>query len=82
MLVGLIPLLPFLLGISGDGRFVFAISAAATAVAFLGVGIARGLVLNQSLVRAGLETLGIGGVTAALSYAVGLALQSLGVPEQ
>jgi vacuolar iron transporter family protein len=80
VIVGLIPLLPFLLGIPSDGRFVFASSAAATGVAFLGVGIARGLVLHQSVFRAGLETLGIGGVTAALSYAVGLALQSLGAP--
>ncbi len=79
VLVGLIPLLPFLLGMSGNPQAVFATSAAATGVAFIGVGIARGLVLDQSLVRGGLETLAIGSVTAALSYAVGLALQSLGV---
>ncbi len=79
VLIGLIPLLPFLIGISDDGRTVFAISAAATAVAFLGVGIARGMVLNQSVVRTGIETLVIGGVTAGLSYAVGLALERLGV---
>ncbi len=71
--MGLIPLLPFLLGMSGNPHAVFATSAAATGVAFIGVGIARGLVLDQSLVRAGLETLSIGSVTAALSYAVGLA---------
>jgi VIT1/CCC1 family predicted Fe2+/Mn2+ transporter len=78
VVVGLTPLLPFLLGIGGSPGAIFGTSAAATGVAFLGVGIARGLVLDEPVVRAGFETLVIGGVTAALSYAVGVALQSVG----
>ena len=79
VLFGLVPLLPFLLGLGDSPRAIFAASTVATAVAFLCVGIARGLILDEPIVRAGLETLAIGGATAALAYAVGLALQGLGV---
>jgi len=79
VLVGLVPLLPFLLGIGDSPHTIFVTSAAATCAAFLCVGVARGVVLDEPVVRAGTETLAIGGVTAALAYAVGLALNGLGV---
>jgi VIT1/CCC1 family predicted Fe2+/Mn2+ transporter len=79
VLVGLVPLLPFLLRVSQNPQTIFITSAAATAVAFVFVGIARGAVLREALVRSGLETLAIGGAAAALAYLVGLGLQMLGV---
>ncbi len=77
--IGIIPLLPFFIGVQDRPHLIFAISAAATAVSFLLVGIARGVVLGESLLRSGLETLAIGGVTALLSYGVGVGMRSLGV---
>ncbi len=76
--MGLTPLLPFLLGIGGSPGAIFGTKRRGDRRGISGVGIARGLVLDQPVVRAGLETLVIGGVTAALSYAVGVALQSVG----
>jgi VIT1/CCC1 family predicted Fe2+/Mn2+ transporter len=79
VLVGMVPLLPFFLRVADDPQTIFATSAAATAVAFVFVGLARGAVLREPLVRSGLETLVIGGLAATLAYLVGLGLQMLGV---
>ncbi len=78
VLVGLIPLLPLILASGQDPQLLFVMSAAATGIAFLAVGVARGVVLSEPVLRSGLETLVIGGVTAVLSYFVGVALQSIG----
>jgi VIT1/CCC1 family predicted Fe2+/Mn2+ transporter len=43
----------------------------ATGLAFLTVGVAKGMVLEQPLVRSGLETLLTGGIAAVLAYLVG-----------
>ena len=70
LLVGLIPLIPFLIpGLSPDQRF--AASCVATGLAFLSVGIAKGAVLEHGLVRSGLETLLTGGIAALLAYLAG-----------
>jgi VIT1/CCC1 family predicted Fe2+/Mn2+ transporter len=70
LLVGLIPLIPFLIpGLSTDERFVA--SCVATGLAFLAVGIAKGAVLEHGLVRSGLETLLTGGIAALLAYVAG-----------
>jgi len=68
--VGLIPLLPLLLpGLALEQTFV--ISATVTALAFFGIGMAKGFFLNRSIWRGGLETLALGGVAATLAYLVG-----------
>ncbi len=72
VLVGLVPLLPFL---SGGVAQRFWASAAATAVAFLAVGVMKGVALGRSMLRSGLETLGIGGGAATLSYLIGAGLR-------
>ena len=70
LLVGLIPLIPFLIpGLTLDHTFVA--SALATAFAFFGVGLVKGLVLDRSPFRSGLETLLTGGAAAMLAYLVG-----------
>lgn len=76
MLAGLLPLLPYLLpGLPQS--LVFPLSATATAVAFLAVGILKGWVLRHPPWRSGLETLLVGGAAAALAYAVGILLRNL-----
>lgn len=70
LLVGLMPLLPFLLpGLSLDTTFLLSCSAAA--VAFFGIGLGRGLVVGRPPIRAGLETLIMGGGAAVLAYVAG-----------
>jgi vacuolar iron transporter family protein len=73
--VGLVPLIPFVIpDLSIDTRF-FA-SAVATAIAFFGVGAAKGAVLHRSALRSGLETLLTGGGAALLAYVVGAWLRA------
>jgi vacuolar iron transporter family protein len=79
VLVGSVPLLPFVLGLGRNPPAVFLTSALATSLAFLSVGISRGVVLGEPVLRSGLETLAIGATTAALAYGVGLGLNGLGV---
>jgi VIT1/CCC1 family predicted Fe2+/Mn2+ transporter len=75
VLVGAIPLLPFAVpGLSIDRAF--GASIAATSLAFLGIGIAKGWALEQSRLRAGLETLLTGGGAALLAYASGTLLRA------
>jgi vacuolar iron transporter family protein len=74
--VGLVPILPFLLPLSLAPNSLFVMSAVATGVAFFLVGLLKGRELEQPVLRSGFETLAIGGVAAALAYAVGVWLRS------
>ena len=70
LLVGLIPLVPFLVpGLEQNQQF--ASSSVATGLAFLTVGVAKGRTLEQPLFRSGLETLLTGGVAALIAYFMG-----------
>lgn len=74
--VGLLPLLPFLWpGIDADQRFL--LSIAVTAFAFLGIGIAKGRVLERPVVKSGIETLLVGGLAAALAYGMGHGIRQI-----
>lgn len=74
-LVGLIPLLPYLVS-ALDVSVLFPVSAAATAGAFFLIGLAKGYHLEQSMIRGGLETLAMGGAAATLAYFVGAVVGS------
>lgn len=74
--VGLVPLLPFFVPNLTPGQ-TFAFSAGMTAFAFLGIGMAKGLVLGRSPLRSGVETLFIGGTAALLAYMVGAWLRQV-----
>jgi len=76
LLVGLVPLAPFIVPGIAPGR-MFTVSALATALAFVAVGIGKGMVLRRPLARSGIETLLIGGGAAALAYLVGSWLRAL-----
>jgi VIT1/CCC1 family predicted Fe2+/Mn2+ transporter len=74
---GLVPLLPFLLPLALTPAGMFVLSCLATAGTFMLVGAFKGHVLGRPRVRAGAETLLVGGAAAALAYGVGLALGRL-----
>jgi vacuolar iron transporter family protein len=70
MVVGLIPLIPFIVpGLSGEQRFI--ISSIAIGIAFLGIGLAKGVVLNGRPLKSGIETLITGGGAAVLAFMLG-----------
>jgi VIT1/CCC1 family predicted Fe2+/Mn2+ transporter len=79
--IGIIPLVPFLLVyfsgslLSASNAFFY--SVLATASAFFLIGAIRGKVVQKSLIRAGFNTLIIGGAAATASFAVGNLLSTL-----
>ena len=80
-LIGLIPLLSFLLALFipyfNANKITYSIIL--TGVALASVGGIKGELLRKHPVRASLETLVIGGIAAALAFFVGYALRSFGV---
>lgn len=67
-LCGLVPLLPYIVKLPN----AFALSIGMTAVTFFIIGSVRSRWLLLSWWRAGLETLAVGGVAAALAYGAGV----------
>ena len=74
VIVGLIPLAPFLLP-NLDVIHRFIASAVVTAMAFFAVGATKGVVLERGPVRSGLETLLTGSGAAGLAYLMGMWLR-------
>jgi len=74
--VGLLPLLPFLVISEATGQ-AFGVSLLLTALAFAGVGLLKGRLLQRSMLRSGLETLLVGGIAAALAYGAGYVLRQM-----
>lgn len=73
---GMLPLLSFVLpGLESAPRF--RISALLAAITFALIGVAKGILLERPVFRAGLETLLIGGGAAVIAYGVGAWLQYL-----
>jgi len=68
LVAGLVPLVPLVLVARPHA---FAVSAAATALAFLAIGVVKGMLTEVRPLRAGLETLFIGGGAAFLAWVVG-----------
>jgi VIT1/CCC1 family predicted Fe2+/Mn2+ transporter len=79
--IGIIPLVPFLfVYVSGfilPTSNAFFYSVIATSSAFFLIGVIRGRVVQKPVIPAGFNTLIIGGVAAAVSYAIGRLLSSL-----
>lgn len=71
VVVGLVPLLPFVFAVSSPASPLFVWSAVATGAAFFGVGALKGRLLQKQVLLTGLETLLFGGVAAALAYGIG-----------
>lgn len=78
LVVGLIPVLPFVVQALGIGGFdSFAVSIALTAVAFFAVGAYKSRLVARKWWVDGLETLALGGVAAIVAFGVGWALRGL-----
>ena len=74
VIVGFIPLIPFLLPLFGpSNRWVW--SSTFTALTFAGIGWMKSAVLEHSKVRSVLETLLSGGGAALLAYWIGMWLR-------
>jgi VIT1/CCC1 family predicted Fe2+/Mn2+ transporter len=69
-LCGLMPLLPFVIKMD-EFNAMFGLSALLAAMIFLALGIAKGRILQISVIASGLQTLVIGGAAAALAYSAG-----------
>ena len=76
MVVGFIPLLPFLVPVLTGGEY-FVASAIITALALFGIGYAKGVILDTGRWRAGLETLLMGGGAAIVAFLVGTVLEPM-----
>lgn len=75
VIVGAIPLIPFLTpDVSEDAFFI---AAVATATTFFVVGAARSLVINKNPILAGLEMLIVGGAASAIAYGLGSWVETL-----
>lgn len=77
--VGLIPLLPFVamftIGSSAvEAAGAFTYSVIFTSAAFFLIGAVKGRVVQKPLLRSGLSTLLVGGIAAAVAYAIGYLL--------
>ncbi len=79
VLVGLIPLLPFIIAFGIDIRIEaqFIWSMIATACAFIATGLVSGYVSNKNIWKRAVETLIIGGIAAIIAYAAGVMLRGL-----
>jgi len=76
ILVGALPLMPFLLPVlTGPGLFVA--SAFVAAVALFGIGFVKGIILDMPRWRAGGETLLMGGGAAVIAFLFGFLLEPL-----
>lgn len=77
LVVGAIPLLPYLLFFQLQPHLRFLASALLTAGAFFGIGFFKGVLINRPPLRIALETLGVGTGAAGLAYGVGALLQDI-----
>lgn len=79
VVIGAIPLIPFVAAALGtiSQSTAFALSTPATGIAFVAVGALKARFVQVRWWASGLETLAVGGIAAALAYAVGVALSGL-----
>jgi VIT1/CCC1 family predicted Fe2+/Mn2+ transporter len=78
-ILGLIPLLPFIIiysmgvfTISASNAFIYSIVF--TGISFFVIGIVKGKIVTQSVLKSGLHTLAIGGIASVVAYTVGYIL--------
>ena len=76
VVAGFVPLIPFCFPGGLQPQTALAISCAATALTFFGIGMAKGKVVHNSVFWSGVETLLIGGAAATLAFIVGFAFRA------
>lgn len=81
LIVGIIPLLSFVLAIifknSSIVNYQFQFSMVLTGIAFISIGWLKGIVTGKHKLKSSIETLLIGGMAALLAFAVGHFVKSL-----
>ena len=75
VIVGTLPLIPFLIPAAAENAFVM--SAIGTAITFFLVGAARSFVIKKHPLLAGLEMLLVGGAAATIAYLLGSYVETL-----
>lgn len=76
LFVGLIPLVPFMVG-TLSSSVSFRLSGLLAALVFFSIGAARSIAFHRPILRSALSTLVTGGAAAALAYAVGYVLREI-----
>lgn len=76
---GIVPVAPFIVNLMVDGGISspFLWSSIATAVTFFAIGVFKARVVGGSTVKAGLETVAVGGMAATLAYGIGWLLRGV-----
>jgi len=79
LLAGIVPVAPFILNLVIDGGIPapFLWSSIATAFTFFGIGIYKAKVVSGNTIKAGFETVAVGGMAAVLAYGVGWLLRGI-----
>ena len=75
VIFGIVPLFPYLFGVSPDDRFPVAIAGTFAALALLGG--TRSFVTRERLFRGAIEIVAIGALTATVAYGIGVMLKGL-----
>jgi VIT1/CCC1 family predicted Fe2+/Mn2+ transporter len=70
ILVGLLPLIPFMIP-TLNKTTIFSSSAAIALLVFFAIGAIKGVILRQSAIYSGIQTLLVGGAAATLAYFIG-----------
>lgn len=76
VIVGFIPLIPFLLPLDQGQNQIFSLSVGFTGISFFVIGVIKGRLRHRSWWKAGFETLFIGGSAAFLAYLIGALLKN------
>lgn len=74
LIIGILPLIPFLIG-SFNYITRFIMSSVITALAFLLIGLVKGIILKTSVIKSSVQTLMTGGIAAFLAYLAGAVLR-------
>jgi vacuolar iron transporter family protein len=79
MVAGIVPVAPFIVNLLVDGGISapFLWSSIATAATFFAIGVFKARVVGGSTVKAGIETVVVGGMAAVLAYGVGWLLRGV-----
>lgn len=79
LMAGIVPVTPFILDLVIDGGISapFLWSSIATAVTFFFIGIYKARVVSGNGIKAGIETVAVGGMAAVLAYGVGWMLRGI-----
>jgi len=79
LVAGIVPVAPFIINLVVDGGIPspFLWSSVATAATFFAIGVFKARVVGGNKIKAGIETVAVGGMAAILAYGVGWLLRGV-----